>query len=419
MMHFARFAGFDHQTGAGAQALADQVMMHRRRRQQGRDRHALHRNRAVRQDENVVAGEHRFGRLAANAIERAAKPVGALGHRPGGVDRRGAERAADQGFDGADLFEIGVGQDRLGDFEAVMRAGVVAEQVGPRPDHRDQRHHQLFADRIDRRIRDLGEVLLEIIVEQLRLLREHGDRRVGAHRADRIVAVLRHRFEVELQVFLRVAEGLLAVEQRGGVVGQRRRRRIGRLRQGFELELRRLQPFLVRVFGGERALDFLVVDDAALLDVDQQHLAGLQPPLLDDALLRDRQHAHFRRHDDVIVVGDDVARRAQSVAVERGADLAPVGEGDRGRTVPRLHQRRVVFVKGAALRVHRGGCPTRPRGSASSWHGRANSRRRRGVRARCRCRPCRTARAGSAATSCRDRARSAPTTSNRGAHTSN
>ena len=50
--------------------------------------------------------------------------------------------------------------------------------------------------------------------------------------------------------------------------------------------------------------------------------------------------------------GDEVARRAQAVAVERGADLAAVGEGDRRRAVPRLHQRGVVFVEGAALLVH-------------------------------------------------------------------
>ena len=54
----------------------------------------------------------------------------------------------------------------------------------------------------------------------------------------------------------------------------------------------------------------------------------------------------------MIVVGDDVARRAQAVAVERRADLAAVGEGDRRRPVPRLHQRRVVFVEGAPLRIH-------------------------------------------------------------------
>ena len=64
------------------------------------------------------------------------------------------------------------------------------------------------------------------------------------------------------------------------------------------------------------------------------------------------QHAHFGRHHDAVVAGDEVARRAQAVAVQRGADLAAVGEGDRGRAVPRLHDRGVIFVEGAALLVH-------------------------------------------------------------------
>ncbi len=57
------------------------------------------------------------------------------------------------------------------------------------------RHDELFADRIDRRVGDLGEELLEIGVKKARPFREHGQRRVIAHRADRLLARLAHRFE--------------------------------------------------------------------------------------------------------------------------------------------------------------------------------------------------------------------------------
>jgi len=56
MMHFAGFAGFDDQPGLHAQALADQVMMHRRRGQGGGDRDAGRRDLAVRQDQDVAVG---------------------------------------------------------------------------------------------------------------------------------------------------------------------------------------------------------------------------------------------------------------------------------------------------------------------------------------------------------------------------
>ena len=103
---------------------------------------------------------------------------------------------------------------------------------------------------------------------------------------------------------------------------------------------------------GELGLDLVVGDDAALLQIDEQHLAGLQPPFLHDLSSGIGQHAGFRRHDDEAVVGDEIARGAQAVAVERGADLAAVGEGHGGRAVPRLHQAGVIFVEGAALGIH-------------------------------------------------------------------
>jgi hypothetical protein len=121
-----------------------------------------------------------------------------------------------------------------------------------------------------------------------------------------------------------------------------------------EADAQVLDPLLVGLAVGEVGLEFLVVDHAALFQVDQEHLAGLQAPLAHDLGVRHRQHAGFRAHDDQVVVGDAVARRAQAVAVERGADLAAVGEHDGRRAVPRLHHGRVVFVEGLAAFVHGG-----------------------------------------------------------------
>ena len=72
MMHLARLAGLDDDAGQGAQTLADQVMVHRRCREQSRDRHPLGRSRAVGQDQDVVPGFHRQGRLIAQPLERRA-----------------------------------------------------------------------------------------------------------------------------------------------------------------------------------------------------------------------------------------------------------------------------------------------------------------------------------------------------------
>ena len=54
----------------------------------------------------------------------------------------------------------------------------------------------------------------------------------------------------------------------------------------------------------------------------------------------------------MVIVGDDVARRPQPIAVQRRANLAAIREGDRGRTIPWLHQRGIVLIEGAPFRIH-------------------------------------------------------------------
>jgi hypothetical protein len=70
-------------------------------------------------------------------------------------------------------------------------------------------------------------------------------------------------------------------------------------------------------------LDLLVVDDAALLGVDEEHAARLQAALARRCCSRGwaSTPASEAMIDDV-VLGHVVARRAQAVAVERGADHA-------------------------------------------------------------------------------------------------
>ncbi len=187
-----------------------------------------------------------FGRGPAHFLDRLLEALGAARGVPGDVDRGGAERAVELRFDRADLGEVLVGQDRLRHFEPLVRARLAAEQVRARADHREQAHHQLLADRVDRRVGDLGEVLLEIVVEQPRAVGQHRDRRVGAHRPDRIVAIDGHRLEELGDVFLGVAERLLALEQR-----TRFRDRIAEividLVQILELVLCLVEPLFVRM----------------------------------------------------------------------------------------------------------------------------------------------------------------------------
>ena len=78
-----------------------------------------------------------------------------------------------------------------------------------------------------------------------------------------------HRCQQDLQLLLRVAEGLLAAGHRGGGVHD-----VLALGQVVEVDQAGVQPLLVRVLGGEARLDLVVGDDPAVLGVDEEHPPG-------------------------------------------------------------------------------------------------------------------------------------------------
>ena len=347
VVHLARLARLQHQARARAQALADQVVVQPGHGHQRRDRREVLVDAAVAEDDDVdfflldQAPRHQ-----AQLFHRLDQALLAAAHAE--QDRQHADAQAGQ-VHAADAREFLVGDDRPLELEAAAVGRLRVEQVAFRAQARLGRGDDLLADAVDRRVGDLREQLLEVVVQQARLVRQHRQRRVVAHRADRLDAVARHRRQHDALVLEGVAEGHLPLQQRVGV-GLRQLRR---LRQVVDVDLVLVEPLAVRARRGERALDLLVLDDAALRGVDQEHLARLQPALAHHVFRRHVEHAGFRGQDDEIVLGHVIAARAQAVAVEHRADLRAVGERDRGGAVPRLHQAGVVLVEGALLVVHR------------------------------------------------------------------
>ena len=348
VMHLARAGGLDHQAGGRAQALAHQVVVHGRQRQQRRDRDLLAVHAPVGDDQDVVAAADGVDAFGAQRGQLGLDAFGTPGQRVADVEFVAPELARAVLADVAQPRHVVEVEHRLVHLQPHRRVdGVDVQQVRLRPDEAVQAHDDGFADRVDRRVGHLREQLLEVVVQRLVLVRQHGQRRIVAHRAGAFFAHGGHRAHQELDVFLRGAEGLLAVEQALLEAAD-----LALCRDRIEADAHGLDPLAVGLGEGELVLQLLVVDDAALLEIDQEHLARLQAPFAHDAVLGNRQHTGFAGHDHQVVVGDDVARRAQAVAVQRGADLLAVGEGNGGRAVPGLDHRRVVFVEGAAARVH-------------------------------------------------------------------
>ena len=140
-------------------------------------------------------------------------PPPATRYRPGDHQRL-QTRAVAVVVDVDDLGQLVVVDDRERQDELAAASRARVEQVRPparssTPTDGDD----LLADGVERRVGDLREQLLEVVEQQPRPVGQHGDRRVGAHRADRpprrscAIGAMRN-----LSSSWRVAEHLLAAQ---------------------------------------------------------------------------------------------------------------------------------------------------------------------------------------------------------------
>jgi hypothetical protein len=130
MMHFARLAGFDDETDRGAQAGADQMMMHGGAGEQRGDRNPVRARHAVGQDDDVDAFAHRAFGARAEFVEHLLHARRAEAGMEGGVERARLEMGVRDIGDRADLFQVRVGQDRLAHLRAAWSRPCPAGRTG-------------------------------------------------------------------------------------------------------------------------------------------------------------------------------------------------------------------------------------------------------------------------------------------------
>ena len=346
VVHFTRVTGLDDDGDAGAETFADQIVVQAGDGEQRRHGCEFLRHAAVGEDEDVglvfldvAAGHH------AQFFHRLCEALLAAGDAEEDGQHGGLETRQ---IGAADLGELLVGENRILQLHATAGGRLRVEEIAFGTETGLGGSDDFFANGVDRGIGDLRKELFEVIVEQARLIGEHGERRVVAHRADGFDAILGHRHENDALVFVGVTEGDLALEQRD-VVGLVVLRCLGQVAEVHEMLV---EPLAVGTGVADLVLEFFVGDDPALRRVHEKHLAGLDAAFFDDLFSGNRQHAGLGSDDDKTVLGDVVTRGAQAVAVEDAADLDAVSERDRSGAVPRLHQAGVILVKRAAIVGH-------------------------------------------------------------------
>ncbi len=143
----------------------------------------------------------------------------------------------------ANFLDINIGQNGLMNFQTQLWLTFLkAKKIRSWSDNRGQAHDHFFTDRINRRIGDLRKQLAEIVVQWFGSVRKYSQWTIIAHGADAFLAGNSHGYHQKFDVFLRIAERLLAI-QHGIMIRCLRRNLFGKF---FQLDLGPGQPFLIR-----------------------------------------------------------------------------------------------------------------------------------------------------------------------------
>ena len=382
VVHLAGLARLNDEPAPRPRPLANEMVVDAGRGQQRwHDRH-LPGSAAVGEDEDRDAVGDRLRRLGPQLIEPGTEAggsgTGRVEEREGAGDEARPGRGANQRLDPGTL---GICDHRRLQTQQPALLGAGVEEVPLTADRRDHRRDDLLADGVERGIGDLREKLLEVVGQELRPVGEDRQRGVVAHRAERLGAVGCHRREDHFQILERVAVEPLELEEAralprhpGGMPGIDRPGRraagggqlgllnrtggshladIGRFGEGIEANLTGADPFPPRLGAGKLPLDLVILDDPPFLGVDEEHLPGTEPPLADDVGGGELQHPGFAGHHHQAILHLPPAPRPQSIAIERSANPDAVGEGQRRRAIPRLHQAGLIFVVGLEVVGHR------------------------------------------------------------------
>ena len=245
-----------------------------------------------------------------------------------------------------DALELVLGEDGVIQAEELAVLTRILEHVAVVAQVEHGRRHEALTQRVDRRVGDLREELVEVVEERARVAGEHGERNVGAHGGQRRLARVGHGTHGLLDVIEVVAVTRQALGERHAGVNclEGVLLALGKIayREGLLVD-----PVAEGLLCRKVGLDLVIPDDAALGGVDDEHLARAERARLQDLVGLDGQGARLGGENHAVVVGDVVAGGTKAVPVEGGAGDAAVREGDGSGAVPALGEHGLVAVVGA------------------------------------------------------------------------
>ncbi len=219
MVDLACVAALDDETDLGAGLLPDEVVVDGRGEQQGGNRRLVSIGVTIGQDHDAGTVRDRLADATADLGQPLGERHAAAFHVVKTTDGHRREPGhVPVVVDTDDLGEFGVADDRERQVYHSTRCRRRRQQITFGTERPAQARDHLLPDGVQGRVGHLREQLAEVVEEQPRTAREHRDRRVGAHRADRFDTASGHGRDDDAQFLLGVAEDLLAAADRGMTV---------------------------------------------------------------------------------------------------------------------------------------------------------------------------------------------------------
>ena len=201
-------------------------------------------------------------------------------------------------------------------------------------------HHEVLTDGVDGRVGNLSKLLTEVVEENLWLVGKYGKRGIITHGCSRLLTLGSHRNDGTVDVFLAKTKlQFLASEVFYSVF------HLTTTAQLFQFNTVGVQPLAVRMLLSQALLDFAIIVNLAFLGINQENLTRLQASLLGNLGWVEIHHTYLRSHYHHIVLGDGVTCRTQTISIEHTTGIAAIAEEQGGRTIPWLHQDRVILIE--------------------------------------------------------------------------
>ena len=338
MHNLAGIGSLDDKCSLNAFFVLDEVMVYSRSGKQRRNRSMLGIDITVAEHNVVTTLIYSLFSLKTKALDSLAQALSSIFHGKSHLHLAGVESFVTKV---AENVELRVGENRTVKLHHLAEVGGRFKQV-----HFDstnvavEAHHEFLAERVDRWVGDLGEVLAEVVEERLGKVAHNSQWSIVTHGVDRLFGIGYHRGDNLLNFLLVIVES----GEESHIVGDI----IIHLFAAVDLvEFYAVfgEPVAVGELIGKIFLEKCVIVDLAFLHIYHEHFTGAETSLFFHLRSLKWEDTHFGSYNDGVVVGDEVTCRAQTIAVEHTADISAIAEEQCGGTVPSFHENAVILIE--------------------------------------------------------------------------